>query len=173
MNRSDRPLGRLFGGLWRDIEDEFADMERRMDQLWREASGGTVRPPLVWGYTLQVGPDGETRFRPFGNVSQTSKALEDGWREPFCTTVLDEENNVLRVTAELPGIDKKDIEVETLPDRIRIEATGSPWKYRAEIPVNVELNPDGGDARYNNGILELSVPLATPAKPQGKKLKIR
>lgn len=172
MNR-ERPFGRVFGSLWRDIEDEFAEMERRMDQLWREAAGGTVRPPLVWGYTMQVGPDGRTQFRPFGNVSQGNHALEEGWREPFTTTVLDEENNLVRLTAELPGISKDDIEVETLPDRVRISAQGEPWKYRTEVPFQVELDPDGGEASYNNGILELKIPLAKPVRPQGKKLKIR
>lgn len=172
-NRTERPFGRVFGSLWRDIEDEFSQMERRMDQLWREASGGHVRPPLVWGYTLQVRPDGSTRFQPFGNVSQATDALEEGWREPFTTTVLDEENNVLRITAELPGVKKDDIEVETLADRIRIQAEGEPWKYRTEVPVSVELDADGGDAHYNNGILELTVPLAKPVRPKGKKVKVR
>lgn len=173
MNRNNRPLGRLFGGLWRDIEDEFADMERRMDQLWRDAAGGQVRPPLVWGYTMQVDPDGQTRFQPFGNVSQSTEALSEGWRQPFTTRVLDEENNVVRITAELPGIKKDDIEVETLTDRVRISAEGDPWKYRADVPVEHELDPDGADASYNNGILELTVPLANPVRPQGKRLKVR
>jgi HSP20 family protein len=173
MNRQDRPFGRLFGTLWRDIEDEFADMERRMDQLWRDAAGCHVRPPLVWGYTMQVGPDGRTRFQPFGNVSQSNEALAEGWRQPFTTTVLDEENNVVRITAELPGIKKDAVQVETLPNEVRITAEGEPWKYRAHVPIAHELNPDGADASYNNGILELTVPLAKPVQPQGKKIKVR
>lgn len=172
LANNDRTFGRLFGSLWRDMESEFAEMERRMDHLMHEGLRGHVRPPLVWGYTMQVSPDGRTRFQPFGNISQGDKALEDGWREPFTTTVLDEENNLVRLTVELPGIDKDHIDVETLTDRVRISAEGEPWKYRTEVPVKVELDPDGARASYNNGILELTLPLAKPVRPQGRKLAI-
>lgn len=168
----DRP----FGSLFREMEEEMADMERRMDRLLRQATNegnGRTGRPYVWGYSVNVGPDGVPRVQQFGNVGQEQKQLEEGWREPFCTTVVDDEQDVVRVTAELPGVTKDDIDVETLADRVRIEAKGTPWNYRADVPIRgVQLDTESAKARYNNGILELTIQLAEPIRPKGKKVKV-
>lgn len=167
----DRP----FGSLFREIDEEMAAMERQVGRLLRAnwPSGGVLSQPIVWGYTVQTGPDGVPRVQQFGNANVGQQALEEGWREPFTTSVVDAENNVVRITAELPGVTKDQVRVEALPHAVRIEAEGSERKYRTEVPCEPELEPGSAEAEYNNGILGVTVRLAKPIKPKGTRVKVR
>lgn len=170
------PFGRRFGSIFRELEQEMEDMERRMNRMLRQAreegSQGRGNQPLVYGWTMNIGPEGEPRFRRFGNVEEPGEEAEE-WREPFVTSVLDDEKNVVRVTAELPGVNKENIDVETFEDGLRIEAVGEDRKYRTEVPAEVELDPETAEARFNNGILEMTVGLATEEEREGHKVDIR
>lgn len=170
------PFGRRFGSLFREMEEEMADVERRMNRMLRSAketsNGGSSEGPFVYGWTVNVGPDGVPRVRKFGNVEELSEGEED-WREPFVTSVFDEEKDVIRVTAELPGVTKETIDIETFDDGIRLEALGEDRKYRTELPIDREIDPETAEARYNNGILEITVGLADSEKPEGHKVDVR
>ena len=67
----------MFRGLdemRREMEREFEGMEKRIPKdLVREYTtpgGGKVREvgPMVYGYSMTVGPDGKPKIREFGNV---------------------------------------------------------------------------------------------------------
>lgn len=169
------PFGRRFGSLFREVEQEFEDMERRMNRMLQEAQGTTSegRGPLMYGWTLNVGPDGVPRIRRFGNVEEATEGGEEGWREPFVTSVFDEEKNVIRVTAELPGVTKETIDVQTFEDGLRLEATGEERRYRADLPIEHEIDPETAEARYNNGILEITVGLSEDHERQGHTVNVR
>lgn len=170
----DRFFNRRFGPVFRQMEQEMAEMERRANRLLEEAvqSGQTGRTgPFVWGYTIESGPEGEPQVQRFGNLGQTRQALEEGWREPFVTSVVDEEDQVLRVTAELPGVDRSDIEVEVTETTVHLEAEADERKYRKRLAVDEELVPDSAKASYNNGILEITCDLAEPTE-QGTSVDI-
>lgn len=170
------PFGRRFGSLFREVEEEMAEMERRMNRMLRSAeessNGGSSEGPFVYGWTVNVGPDGVPRVRKFGNVEELSEGEQD-WREPFVTSVFDEDKNVIRVTAELPGVTKENIDIETYEDGLKLEALGEERKYRTELPVDVELDPETAEARYNNGILEITVGLAEGDRREGHKVDVR
>ena len=59
----------------REMEREFEGMEKRIPKdLVREYTtpgGGKVRGPMVYGYSMTVGPDGIPKIREFGNVNVT------------------------------------------------------------------------------------------------------
>ena len=65
---------RGFDQMKQEMEREFEDMEKRIPKdLIREyttSEGGKVREvgPMVYGYSMTVGPDGKPRIREFGNV---------------------------------------------------------------------------------------------------------
>ncbi|MDX1611120.1 MAG: archaeal heat shock protein Hsp20 [Candidatus Thermoplasmatota archaeon] len=165
----DRP----FGSLFRDIEREMADFDRRFEQMRNLAlKQGQGSKPLVYGWTMHVGPDGVPHVQHFGNTGET-EALEEGWREPFVTSFVDEDKDLVRITAELPGVDKDTIEVEAYDHALRIQATGEDRRYRTEVPVDPALDTATADASYNNGILEVTVQLAESLKPKGTKVDVR
>jgi HSP20 family protein len=94
-----------------------------------------------------------------------------------------ETDTELRVAAELPGIEEKDIQVQ-LEDgvlTIRAERTAGVkdddakevrhvetfhGKYERSLRLNVDVDADGVKAVYRNGILTVTMPKVPAAKPR-------
>lgn len=132
---------------------------------------------LYYGYSVNIGPDGRPRIREFGNVRPTSSGqLELGSREPFIETTVDERENVLKVVAEMPGVQKEDITTEVTKDYLTINAERGERKYNTTVSLNEEVDPNSARATYNNGILEVKLKLKNPPssqqKPRGVNVKI-
>jgi HSP20 family protein len=70
---------RGFDQMRREMEREFADIEKTVPKdLVREYDtphGGKVREvgPLVYGYSMIVGPDGKPKVKEFGNVKPSRR----------------------------------------------------------------------------------------------------
>ncbi len=153
-----RPFDRRFRDVFRELEQEMNQMEQRMQTLLQDPSQGREgKGPYVYGWTMQMGPDGVPRVREFGNMGPNQAELDEGWREPFVTSVTDTDAGEVRFTAELPGIEKDDVQVKVHEDRVLIQAEGEERRYRTTVGSDHELDPDTATARYNNGILELTV----------------
>ena len=87
---------------------------------------------------------------------------------------------------ELPGIDKKDLEIQAKENTIRISgkkainyAQGASVHRRERVSglfdrtlsVPIQINPDGIKAEYRDGILALFIPRAESEKPKSIKIK--
>src|SRR5262245_48031932 len=95
-----------------------------------------------------------------------------------------ERDNNLVVRAELPGLDKDDIKVELTDDGLVIEGERRREReerleggYRSEIeygrfhrmiPMPEGVNVDQAQARMNNGVLEVAIPMAEAKRPSRK-----
>jgi HSP20 family protein len=99
---------------------------------------------LNYDYQRTVGPDGKPRIKEFGNVKPAAKGLveQTGVRQPLVVNVLDEKENILRITAEMPGVHKEDIKLKlNVTDQyVIIHAERGDKKYHVDIPVSVDLN---------------------------------
>jgi len=94
--------------------------------------------------------------------------------------VFERDNNLL-VRAELPGLDKDDVKVELTDDGLVIEGERRreheerlEGGYRSEIeygrfyrmiPLPEGVNVDQAQARMNNGVLEVAIPMAEAKRP--------
>jgi HSP20 family protein len=92
-----------------------------------------------------------------------------------------ERDNNLVVRAELPGLDKDDVKVELTDDGLVIEGERKREReerleggYRSEIeygrfyrmiPLPEGVNVDQAQARMNNGVLEVAIPMAEAKRP--------
>ncbi|MCS7150809.1 MAG: Hsp20/alpha crystallin family protein [Endomicrobia bacterium] len=92
------------------------------------------------------------------------------------------------VEAELPGFDKKDIDVNITDDILTIKATRKQEQekkdknyYYAErsygefvrsLRLPSEVDKKGVKAKYNNGVLELTLPKTKEAKEKSTKVEI-
>ena len=166
--------------IFEDIDKEFAaaeDMLNRMFTTVREigpsTTTGAADYPYYYGYQLTVGPDGKPKIREFGNVRPTARGLveQTGVRQPLVDTVLNEKENTLTITAEMPGLDKENIQVNLADKYVSIHAEKGDKKYHTDIPVNAEVG-DSVKAIYTNGILELKIKLKEASKPKGKTIKV-
>jgi len=166
--------------LFEEMDREFAEAEDMLSRMFRTvremgpSSTGTAEYPYYYGYQVTVGPDGRPRIREFGNVKPAAKGLveQSGVRQPLVDNVLDEKENTLTITAEMPGVNKEDIKLNVTDQYVTIHAEKDDKKYHADIPVSVNLEESSAKAAYSNGILELKIRLKEASKPKGKAIKV-
>lgn len=168
----------LFGDLFSDFDDRFRQMRRQMARLFERARKGELPSPeeggpYVYGWTFRWDSGHEPVFQEFGNVrSLTTPALpgiEPGTREPL-TDVIETDRNI-RVTFELPGIEKEDIDVETGEDHLTVRVERGDRKYYKSQPLPGKVVPDSARATYKNGVLEVTIDRAVP-KSKGKRVPV-
>src|ERR671937_2235107 len=164
------------GRIFEDIDKEFAEAEEMLNRMFR-----TVREmgpsdisnfPSYYGYQITTGPDGKPRVREFGNIRPSARGLieQSGVRAPLVDTNLDEKENTLTITAEMPGVTKQDVRVNISEDHVSIHAEKGEKKYHTDIPVNVALDDTSAKATYANGILELKIKLKEPLKRKAREV---
>jgi HSP20 family protein len=176
--------------------DFFGDFDRMMEEMFKEITstapkelvrerklpdGSIVREmgPIVYGYSMTIGPDGKPVIREFGNVKPSMKATPLGVprpglelkeeREPLVDTMV--EDSIVRIVAELPGVEKKDINLQSTEKTLTISVDTPDRKYHKELELPVEVDPDSSVASYKNGVLEVTLQRRKP-RPRGREIKI-
>ena len=135
--------------MFRDFDDMHREMNRMFNvfndistnapkELIREyetSDGGKVREvgPIVYGYSMTIGPDGKPHVREFGNVKSLviagsaknigqyigAKPQISAEREPLSDiTTTDKE---VKVVLEMPGIKKEDIKINAYDEKVEIK----------------------------------------------------
>ncbi|MGD1055203.1 MAG: Hsp20 family protein [Nitrososphaerales archaeon] len=145
----------------RDMLDEldkyFEEFEKDVQDVVRN-SVSAVRSqtePYVAGFSFRLGPEGRPNVQFFGD----SPLHHDGFRSPMSEQILDEKNGLLRLVLDMPGVEKSDIQVEATDDRAVVTAERGSRKYKADIGLKAQIQPDDGRAEYKNGVLEISFSL--------------
>jgi HSP20 family protein len=192
----------LFG---MDPFKEFDDMQREMDNMYGQLQdiqtnapkelireyqtpdGTTIREvgPLVYGYSMTLGPDGKPQVREFGNVKSSGQLGITGTRgtatksspqqvtaerEPLVdVNTTDKE---VKVVLEIPGVKKEDIKLSAYDEAVEVTANNPQRKYHKVIDLPKEANPKTAKSTYQNGILEITFSKKENAEPKGKEIKI-
>ncbi|MDH3278629.1 MAG: Hsp20/alpha crystallin family protein [Nitrosopumilus sp.] len=159
---------------FRRMSDRFFNTDDIFGNNWSGDRQQTVGP-YYYGYTMTVGPDGKPVVKEYGNVRPTSSinsnALTSGTKEPYVDEVLDEENRILKLVAEMPGVEKSDIQVSIQDKSVSIKTGNANRKYEAHVPLKYNVDENSTKAQYKNGILELTFKLAEE-KPKGKLVSV-
>jgi HSP20 family protein len=195
-----RREGRGFGSGW-----NFDDMFRDFDEMRKEAErffseqfknienkvpkdlikeydtpeGGKVRQvgPIVYGYSMTIGPDGKPKIREFGNIKspmggmgsfeQPSLSAE---REPLID--ISSTDNEVKIVAEMPGISKDKINVNAYDKYVEIKSEDPNRKYHKKIEVPEDIDINNARSNYNNGVLEINFKKKEQQKPQGRQINV-
>lgn len=161
----DDEFDRLFQRMSRsfvDFDDVFGDIKR---------TDGSTFGPYYYGYSMTVGPDGKPIVREYGNVKPSLLPTADR-REPLVDTLVDEKEGILKLIAEMPGVDKKDVKVEVEGNAVNIDAEHGDRKYHSKVPIKNKVDTDSVKAAYMNGILEIQFNLKKEEKPKGKTVEV-
>lgn len=167
-----------------EIEKEMAKSFREMENVMprdmvrvRRLPDGSVRReygPFVYGYSMKIGPDGKPVIREFGNIKpgagvkgQPLNLREQ--REPLIDVI--EEEGEIKVLAELPGVDKKDINIFLTEGTLTISVDTAGRKYYKELDLPVDVDETSARSTFSNGVLETTLTKSQP-KGKGKKLSI-
>ncbi len=177
--RRRRSIFDLFDELFSEIWEELEELERRFSQLSRygfeEFESIPVGRPIVYGFRIEIGPDGKPRIYEFGNVKRVGRErpriVVSEETEPL--TDIYEEDDSVRVIMEMPGVDKSKIKVRAIDDRrIVVEASNHDRKYRKEIELPVEVDIDTAKATYRNGVLEIKIKKKGVREEKGKIIEV-
>lgn len=125
-------------------------------------------------------------FSDFGLVSSTGKS-------PGCVGFspqvdVSETEREITVTAELPGLEEKDLDLSLSGDALilsgqkryeREEAREgtllrerSYGSFERRIPLNVEIDADKVEARFRNGVVTVTLPKTQEARKQVRKISV-
>ena len=158
-----------FDRLFKKMSSSFFDI----DELFEEVKhSGNVSGPFYYGYTMTVGPDGKPVVKEYGNVKPGLLPTSDT-REPLVDTIVDEKENVVKLVAEMPGVEKSDVKIVVEGKSVNIDAEHGEKKYHAKVPIKHKVDENSAKASYKNGILELTFKLQTPEKPKGKTVEVQ
>lgn len=161
---------------WDEFDRLFHNMMRPfkgLDKIWNDmklSGNSQTFGPYYYGYTMTVGPDGKPVIREYGNV-QPGLVQKSEVREPFADVIVDDKERVLKVVAEMPGVEKKDIKIEVIGRAVNLDAENGDKKYHARIPIKQKVDEDSAKATYANGILEVKFKLKEE-RPQGRTVAV-
>lgn len=149
-----------FGGLARRGDDPFVSLHREIDRLFDEFSRGM---PLTWRPAAKGGVDLRV------DVSETDKEI--------------------KVTAELPGVDEKDIEVILAGDLLTIKGEKKAEQERKEENYHLIERSYGAFARslrlpyaveeknvqaeFKKGVLTITLPKPAEVQAAAKKIAVK
>ena len=192
--------GRSPFGSWNfnDLFREFDEMRNQMERTFSEPfknienrvpkdlvkeyetpEGGKVREvgPIVYGYSMTIGPDGKPNIREFGNVKspfagrglfeQPSISSE---REPLVD--ISSTDREVKVIVEMPGIKKENIKINAYENSVEIISDDPQRKYHKVIDLPSEADIETVKSIYNNGILEIVFNKKKQTKSKGKEIKV-
>lgn len=135
----------------------LVEVEKHVEFRTLAEARGAHRPRGVYGVSLRRGIGGIPRVRPFGNIRRTERGpIIDEVREPL-VDVFDEEEVVL-VVAELPGVEEKDILTEVSGDMLKLSTTTKDRRYAAQVQLPCPVDAGREESAYKNGVLEIRLP---------------
>jgi len=178
-----------FRGFFEDFEEMFKEMEKMMQEEFKELTsrvpreyikerqlpdGTKVRElgPFVYGYHIKIGPDGKPEIREFGNIqpSRFGPQIREE-REPLVDVI--NNNGEIKIVAELPGVEKKDIKLYGTEDTLTITVDIPERKYYKEVNLPAKVDPKNVKTAYKNGVLEVTLKkVEKEKKPKGEPIKI-
>jgi HSP20 family protein len=162
---------------WDEFDHLFQTMMqpfKRLDAIWddmKSSDNAQTFGPYYYGYSMTVGSDGKPVVKEYGNVRSGLLPTSET-REPFVDVIVDDKEKALKIVAEMPGIEKKDIEIEVIGHTVNLDAENGDKKYHTKIPIKQRVDKDSAKATYSNGILEVRFKLKDEDRPQGKRVPI-
>jgi HSP20 family protein len=162
-----------------DIESAFRAMQRDMKDKQKEIAKANQHVPtyfgslkskkpsckrhFIQGYKITTGPDGKTKITRFGG--QSPKRLQPNLQsfkkpERELEPLLDimQTDKEVMVVMELPGVNKKDINVTVGNKRLTISAKKLDALVCKKIELPIKIDRKNSSAIYKNGVLTIMLP---------------
>ena len=143
---------------YRDEGDPFMTLHREMNRLFDD---------VFRGFDMA----------PFGGVSRMAS-----WPH---VEVVDNDKDV-RISAELPGLEDKDVEVligegvltirgekkSAIEDKERAFSERTYGRFERRIPLAWEVEEDKIEASFKNGVLTVTLPKSAESRPEVKRIAV-
>jgi len=205
FERSLNDRGNFMNFFTTDLFKEFNQMQEEMEKIYNQFNdvgynppkelireyetedGSKVREvgPIVYGYSMTIGPDGYPHIREFGNIKKSRSSQQKGprnqldvgtgprirsEREPLADINMTDKE--IKVILEMPGVKKEDIRLDLYGNNLEISTTHGQRKYKRNLEIPSDANVDSARSTYNNGILEITFDKIRSMKSKGREIKI-
>jgi len=157
-----------FDRIFKKMSSSFFDIDDVFEEF---KENNSITGPFYYGYTMTVGPNGKPIVKEYGNVKPGLLPSSDT-REPIVDSIVDEKEKLVKLVAEMPGVEKTDVKILVQDKFVDISAEHGEKKYHAKVPIKYKVDENSAKASYKNGILELVFKLIEDEKPKGKKVEV-
>ena len=157
-------IDRMIEEMEKEMSDSLKEMENVMPRDMfrvRRLPDGSVRReygPFVYGYSVNIKPCRGGEGQPLNLWDQ---------REPLIDIL--EENETIKILAELPGIHKDDIKLYLSENMLTIDVDTSDRKYYKDLELPVDVDESSARSTFVNGVLETTL---QKKKLRGKSTRI-
>jgi HSP20 family protein len=161
----------FFSDIMKEIEDIMRNMDENNPNITRQNFG-----PYIRGYSITIGPDGKPKVKQFRNMNPNiEKSIQpeidnNNSQEPLIDVFI--ENDSVKIIAEMPGVNKEDIQVTATDSKVKIVAQYGSKEYKTEKELTVKIKPKTATSKYNNGILEIKFDRQEPSDEEVFDVKI-
>ena len=174
-----KEMSRTFSEQFKNIEKT---VPKNLIKEYNTPEGGKVREvgPIVYGYSMTIGPDGKPKIREFGNVKSPMTGRGAGFfeqqpsisseREPLID--VSSTDKEVKVVVEMPGVKKENIKINAYEKTVEITSEDPERKYHKTIEVPEYIDLENAKSNYNNGILEITFKKKEQQKPKGRQINI-
>ena len=157
-----------FDKIFKRMSNSFFDIDDIFEEF---KENGSNSGPFYYGYTMSVGPNGKPVVKEYGNVKPGLLSSADT-REPIVDAIIDEKEKLVKLVAEMPGVEKTDVKILVQDKSVDISAEHGEKKYHVKVPIKHKVDENSAKASYKNGILELVFKLIEDEKPKGKNVEV-
>ena len=113
-----------------DRDDPFDDIFREIERMMED----------------MVGAHGGQEGGPQPGQQATSQTHIDVY----------EDDDVVRVVADLPGVEQSDIAAQCDGEYLTLSAASETRSYEERVALPTRVDPESGSGTYNNGVLEIT-----------------
>jgi HSP20 family protein len=147
MARRRNPFD-MFG----DFDEIFNEMIREFESMEPgEHEGG----PFFYGFSINQRPGEEPEVREFGNIRPEGGKVEIGERKPLIDVF--DTDKAVQIVAEMPGIEKEDVELSAEGRDLEIRASRGDRRYHELVELPADVDIDSAKASYKNGVLDITL----------------
>ena len=179
-----REMNKTFSEQFKNIEDK---VPKDLIKEYQTPKGEKVREvgPIVYGYSMTIGPDGKLHISEFGNVKSPfsgSDGSSKGDKGFFEHSLLSAEREPLidvsstdkevKIVAEMPGINKQNIRIDAYDNYVEIKSDDPNRKYHRKIEIQDDIDLESARSSYNNGILEIIFKKKEQQKPKVRQINM-
>lgn len=130
------------------------DIEKILEDLGNNS-------PFVAGFSFKRGPDEKPYIEQFGDLikqfgfglANQKEATKD--RAPIVDII--EEDQTIRIIIEMPGVEKRNIDLHSTETSLKIKANSQNWRYKKDIFLPCPVIPTSAKAVFKNGVLEITL----------------
>ncbi len=157
-----------FDRIFTRMSNSFFDI----NDIFEEFKGnGSESGPYYYGYTMTVGPDGKPVIKEYGNV-KPGLLPTSNTREPLVDIIVDEKEKIVKLIAEMPGVEKSDVKIVVENKVVDLSAEHNEKKYHVKVPLQHKVDENSAKASYKNGVLQIIFKLIEEEKPKGKTVEV-